>query len=227
MSEATKSEAAAQTEIPGTAPAKVETAAEAKPARDYDAELKAAAQAAAKADKRAKDLEAKLADMGSVVEKIKGVFGGEKVEDPLAKVKELESRTSDYERKFKGALQRNALAESLVRAKVRPDLLDHALRLVDLDGVEFDLDAGRVKNADAVESAVLAFKEKFGGVYFQTDAPAPAAPGKPGIPASAMPPSPGQPASKPAQPDITPEMAMKLPLSELRAWRARQLGQKM
>lgn len=224
MSEPIKVEAA-QAEIPGTAPKADETkTAAAEPARDWSAELKAAQTLANKAEKRAKELEAKHAESSGVLEKLRAAFGpGDQAVDPVTRVKELEAKHNDAVGKFKSAVLRNALTERLVQNKVQPELLAHALRLVDVEGVEID-DAGGIKNGEAIDAAVGGFKEKFGKVYFVQDA-APAAPeGKPGIPAGTIPKLPGQPpASKPV-PELTSEMAMTLPIAEVKR-RLALLGQ--
>lgn len=222
MSEQPK-EQPAQAELPGT-PAKVdakETAPE--QTRDYAAELKALESRAAKAEKRAKDVESKLTETTGLMEKIKSAFGGDgKDVDPVAKAKELEQHNGALASKYKSAVLRNELTSQLVANKVRPDLLKHALRLIEVDA-EVDLDAGRVKNAEAVTEAVAAFKAEYASVYFEQPA-APVAEGKPSVKAGSVPANPKQPESGKPQPEMTPEMAMKLPIGELRKWRADQIA---
>lgn len=216
MSEPIKVEAA-QAEIPGTAPNADETkTAAAEPARDWSAELKAAQSLASKAEKRAKDLEAKHAESSGVLEKLHAAFGGgDQTVDPVVRVKELEAKHNDAVGKFKQAVLRNALTERLVQNKVQPELLKHALRLVDVEGVEID-DAGGIKNAEAIDAAVGGFKEQYGKTYFVQEA-APSAPeGKPGIPAGHIPKLPGQPAASKPAPELTSEMAMTLPIAEVK-----------
>lgn len=222
MSEPIKVEAA-QAEIPGTAPKADETkTAAAEPARDWSAELKAAQTMASKAEKRARELEAKHAESSGVLEKLRAAFGpGDQAVDPVTRVKELEAKHNDAVGKFKQAVLRNALTERLVQNKVQPELLAHALRLVDVEGVEID-DAGRISNGDAIDAAVGGFKEKFGKVYFVQDAPAVEAT-RPGVPSSTVPKHPGQPAASKPAPELTAEQIMTLPMEEVRKWKAAQL----
>jgi len=224
MSEPEK-KAEAQTEIPGTAPKAADdkpAVAAAADARDYAAELKAAESARLRAEKQAKALEAKLGETSSVLEKLRTVFtGGDQNVDPVEKAKALEAKANDAISRYKGAVLRNALTERLVANNVKPDLLNHTLRLVDVEGLEID-DAGTIRNADALDGAVASFKEKFGGVYFVQPA-APAPEGKPTVPASSVPRAPGQPPPAKPMPDLTPEQIMTLPMEEVRKWKAAQL----
>ena len=229
MSEPEK-KAEAQTEIPGTAPKAADdkpAVAAASDARDYAAELKAAESARAKAEKQAKALEAKLGETSGVLEKLRTVFtGGDQNVDPVEKAKALEAKANDAMARYKGAVLRNALTERLVANNVKPDLLKHTLRLVDVEGLEID-DTGTIKNADALDAAVSSFKEEFGSVYFVQPAAPPPPDGKPGVPASSVPKTPGQPPPQKPVGDITPEMAARLPLPELRALIAKQKMQTM
>ena len=222
MSEPIKVEAA-QAEIPGTAPKADETkTAAAEPARDWSAELKAAQTLASKAEKRAKELEAKHAESSGVLEKLRAAFGpGDQAVDPVTRVKELEAKHIDAVGKFKNAVLRNALTEKLVLNKVQPELLDHALRLVDVEGVDID-DAGKINNGEAIDAAVGGFKEKFGKVYFVQDAPAVEAT-RPGVPSSTVPKHPGQPAAGKPMPELTADQIMTMPMEEVRKWKAAQL----
>lgn len=215
MSEPIKVEAA-QAEIPGTAPKADETkTAAAEPARDWSAELKAAQTLANKAEKRAKELEAKHAESSGVLEKLRAAFGpGDQAVDPVTRVKELEAKHIAAVSQFKNAVLRNALTERLVQNKVQPELLAHALRLVDVEGVEID-DAGGIKNGEAIDAAVGGFKEKFGKVYFVQDAPAAEAT-RPGVPSSTVPKHPGQPPQQKPDPAMTPDRVMSLTAEENR-----------
>lgn len=177
------------------------------PARDWEAEIKAAQARAEKAEKQAKTFEGKLGELETFKQNLAKALGGDKP-DPAAEVGTLRSLTE----RFQGLAKQNAIEAAVVRVAAKEGALDpdDVVRLVGAS-LEWDPEAGRVKDADSVAAAVSALKKS--KPYLFTPPPAPADKAAPLPPARA--PTTPQPAPQPAQ-RFAPSLQRKS-LAELRA----------
>lgn len=211
-----------QTTIPGT---EAQAAKPAVPARDYEADIKAAEQRAAKAEKAAKAAEAKHAETAGVLEKLKGVFGGE-AKDPAAEVAALRERAAQAD--ARAAEHRRTAARMLVEREVvalasREGAIDPSdlVALVSA-GIDVDEESMSIKDHEALVRRVSEAKASKPYLFRgreQAASPAPIA-GKP-APAPAA----AKPAEAPAQ-ELTWDFINTAPVQAIRDAIAKRSGPK-
>lgn len=135
--------------------------------------------------------------------------------DPAAAFAEAQTKLTARERTARSALLRAEVTDALREAEAAKPAAQ-LMRLLDLDDVEVDLDAGKV-SADVVRERVAALKTGFPELFKQAPA-APAAPERAAPVAGVRLPTAPQPA--PAAPislgGLTPRQAWELPLSAVR-----------
>lgn len=166
--QAAAQDAAPQSTAPAAAPAKA-----AEPSRDYEAELAKLSKELDKAHKKLADAQKQASDPEVMKASIAKLLGIGQDKDPAAEVNGLRDALTKREQAARKALIRAEVTQALAAEQCRKNA--QAVRLLDLDDIEVDLDSGTVA-ADAIRERVAKLKADVPEFFMQPAAVAPAAP---------------------------------------------------
>lgn len=182
------------------------------PARDYDGEIAKLQRALAKAEKAAKDAEAKASDPAALKGALLKMLNMSDDKDPAAEIKSREDKLANREKVARKALIQSHATAALHSADVTR--IDKALRLLDLDDIDVDLDAGSV-SSDVIKERVEKLKVDVPEFFKQAPPPA-TTPSPAPIAGKVAPPVPSIPPTSPQPVKLSTADLWKAPLSTVR-----------